>query len=67
MEKFAERIKKLRLSKNLTQIDVALGTRSTQASVARWEAGTSIPSIEVAVKLAKFFEVSTDYLLGLED
>ena len=67
MEKFAERIKKLRLSKNLTQIDVALGTRSTQASVARWEAGTSIPSIEVAVKLAKFFKVSTDYLLGLED
>lgn len=67
MKIFAERIKQLRLSKGLYQTDVAKETGFSQAAIARWEAGSQTPNLEVAVKLAKFFEVSTDYLLGLED
>ncbi len=38
-----------------------------QQSYSRYEYGTGEPNLETLVKLAKFFEVSTDYLLGLVD
>ena len=67
MEIFSKRIKELRLLKGLYQSDVAEGTGFSQTAIARWEAGDRLASIEAVVKLAKFFEVSADYLLGLED
>ena len=67
MNKFAERLKELRTDKNLSQKMLARETGYSQAAIARWEANLQIPNIEVAVKFANYFNVSSDYLLGLED
>ena len=67
MSKFAERLKELRLDKNLSQRTLANETKFSQPAIARWEAGLQIPNIEVAITLAKYFQVSIDYLCGLEN
>lgn len=67
MNKFAERLKVLRLERNLKQKDVAKGLGVSQAAVARWEANLQIPNIDILYKVALFFDVSADFLLGLTD
>ena len=67
MSKFSIKLKSLRISKNLTQQELSVEVGFSQPAIARWEAGKQTPNIDVVIKFAKFFEVSTDYLLGLED
>lgn len=67
MNKFSERLKELRIEKGLNQRKLASLVNYSQPAIARWENGLQIPNIEVAITFAKFFNVSTDYLLGLED
>lgn len=67
MNKFSERLKELRLDKNLSQRDLSKATNFSQAAIARWEAGLQTPNIDVAIVFAKYFGITTDYLLGLED
>lgn len=67
MEKFAQRLKELRKERKLSQAALALETGLTQSAVASWEVLTNVPSAEAVIVLAKFFGVTTDYLLGLED
>ena len=61
------RLKELREEKNLTQWDVANGIQTSQRNIGRWENGEVIPSADVVVKLADYFDVSADYLLGRTD
>lgn len=63
----AERIKMLRNKKNITQSDLAKMLGLTRSGVNAWEMGLSVPSAQYIVALAKLFDVSTDYLLGLDD
>ena len=65
-EMTAERIKTLRERKGLTQSTLARMIGITRSSVNAWEMGISTPSTQYLVELAKIFNVSTDYLLGLE-
>ena len=67
MNKFAERLKELRLDKKLSQRELAKATGFSQAAIARWESNLQIPNIDVAITFAKYFNVSTDFLLGLDD
>jgi len=69
MEKFAKRLRELREEKNLTQRDLVIQIKFkvTQPSIALWEQGKRVPSLEAATILAKFFNVSLDYLAGLTD
>ena len=67
MYNIKNRIKDLRLESNLRQIDMAQQTGFAQSTIAQWENGIKLPSLEAVVILAKFFNCSTDYLLGLED
>ena len=67
MEIFAERLKELRIEKKLTMTELADKIRCSTMAVSRWERGLHTPNIEVLVTIAKFFNVSTDYLCGLED
>lgn len=67
MEKFRERLKELRLEKGLTQKQLAENIGSVQSAVYYWENGQRIPSALSIIAIAKFFGVSADYLLGLED
>ncbi len=61
-----ERIKELRLSRGLTQTELAKIMSVTRSSVNAWELGISVPTAAKLVELSLFFHVSTDYLLGLE-
>ena len=67
MNKFAERLKELREEKGLSQNALAKELHFSQPAITRWENKTQIPNIEVAILIAKYFNVTTDYLLGLED
>lgn len=63
----AERIKLLRERLNITQSELARILGLTRSGVNAWEMGLSIPSARYIVELAKVFNVSADYLLGIED
>ncbi len=67
MKEFAERLKDLRLEKGLSQRELAKLLNVSHAAIARWENETHIPNAEAIVILAKFFSVTTDYLLGVTD
>ncbi len=67
MNKFGDRLKELREENNLTQTALSKDVGYSQSAIARWEAYSKTPNIEVAIKFAQYFKVSTDYLLGLED
>ena len=60
-------LKELRKEKGLTQRELAQKLNLTQATICDWEVSKVEPSIEWLVKLADFFEVSVDYLIGRED
>lgn len=61
-----ENIKQLRIARNLSQVDLAKVLGVTKQSISNWENNNIQPSIDMLIRLAKFFSVSTDYLLGLE-
>lgn len=63
----AERIKNLREVNNLTQTDLAKHLGITRSGVNAWEMGISVPSTRYVVELAQLFNVSTDYLLGIQE
>lgn len=67
--KFAERLKLLRTEKGLSQAQLALnvGCKVTQAAIALWEQGKRIPSIDVAIIFAEYFNVSVGYIIGTEN
>ena len=67
MEKFIERLRELRIERGLTQTQIAQSTGLSQPALANWEKGKRIPNAVAIIKLAKFFNVSADYLLGLTD
>lgn len=62
-----KRIKSLRETNKWTQTQLAKKLNITRASVNAWEMGISNPSTEYIVELAKIFDVSADYLLGLNN
>ena len=61
------RLKELRDERELTQQHVAHAIQTTQTNIGRWEKGLNEPSSSFLIKLAHFFGVSTDYLLGISD
>ena len=60
----SENIKKLRISKSINQVAFAKAIGVTKQCVSNWENDNVVPSIEMLCKIADFFGVSTDYLLG---
>ncbi len=63
----AERIKELRISKNLKQSDVAKEININRGTYAGYEIERTEPNAEVLTRLAKFYDVSMDYLCCLTD
>ena len=62
----ADKIKLLREASHLTQTELAKKLNITRSSVNAWEMGISVPSTQSLVQLAQIFDISTDYLLGLD-
>lgn len=65
MSDFSTILKKLREEKNLKQIDVANGSNITVRTYQYYESGKQEPNVSRLKKLAIFFDVSMDYLVGL--
>ena len=59
-----ERLKSLRLQSGVTQKAIADGIGVTPVSVQRFEYGSAKPKLDTVIKIADFFKVSVDYLLG---
>ncbi len=57
-------IKKLRTSRGISQVELAKKLSVTKQTVSNWENDNIQPSIDMLERLADFFNVSTDYLLG---
>lgn len=64
---FGETIKELRKEKNATQREMAKALSVTVSTLSHWECDYQEPSFKDLALLAKYFDVSTDYLLGLTD
>jgi len=64
---FGERFKSLRLSRGINQVEMAKIFGVTKQSVSNWENENIMPSVDMLIKIANFFNVSTDYLLGLTE
>ena len=67
MKIFAQRLRELRQEKNLSMKQLAKELNITDAAISNWENEINEPKISYLFAIAKFFNVSTDYLLGLED
>ncbi len=62
-----ENIRKLRTVRHLSQVELAKNLHVSKQCISNWENDNILPSVEMLVKIAKFFGVSTDNLLGLEN
>ena len=67
MPDFPSRLKDLRKSKSVTQKAMSELLDVEENHYQRYEYGKTIPNIVALTKLAEYFNVSTDYLLGLTD
>lgn len=65
MSLFPERLKQLRTSRQVMQKDLAELIDVTPRAIRNYESGLHEPSYDNLIKLATFFNVSLDYLLGL--
>ena len=61
------RIKELRKEFGLSQVELAMRMEVTKQTISNWENGNIQPSIDMLVGLANVFNVTTDYMLGLDD
>ncbi len=67
MQNFNENLKELLKINNISQYELANILNNSQQSISRYVNGVTEPDIYNLVKIAKFFKVSTDYLLGVSD
>jgi transcriptional regulator with XRE-family HTH domain len=64
---FGEKLKELRIEKGVGQIELAKAINVSKGIISLWENGLREPKLSNLITLAKFFEVSLDYLVGLEN
>ena len=62
-----QRINELRIAMGWSQVHLAEKLNISKQTVSNWEIDNIQPSIEMLVRIAKLFHVSTDYLLGLSN
>ena len=60
-----DRMKSLRMDKGLTQKELASKLNLSVTAISHYEAGNREPNLNIIILYAKFFNVSTDYILGL--
>lgn len=62
-----QRILEMRMEMGWSQVDLAKRLGVAKQTISNWENENIQPSIEMLVRVAKLFGVTTDYLLGLDD
>lgn len=66
MVDFGNILKILRLKEDMTQAQLAQKLQLTKSVISAYETGLRLPSYDVLIHISKIFNVSTDYLLGME-
>lgn len=66
MENYGLSIKENRLSRGKTLLDIERDTGISNANLSRWERGEVLPNIDFCVKLADYYGISIDELIGRE-
>jgi transcriptional regulator with XRE-family HTH domain len=66
MQDLGNKLKNLRLNKNLTQVDVAKRIGVSKSRISSYELNVNEPSLDIIVKLAALYNVSLDALLELD-
>ena len=61
------RLREIRKSRNVSQTKLAIDLNTTQNTISRWENGLREPGIEELIRIADYFGVTLDYLLGRAD
>lgn len=64
---YYERLKSVREDHDLTQNDIAGLLKTTRQQVSKWETGIQMMGVDKYITLAKYYNLSVDYLLGLID
>lgn len=67
MREFAENLKELRREKEIGQVELAKYLQVSKGIISLWENDLREPSMSSLIAIAKYFDVSIDYLLGLKD
>lgn len=62
-----KRLKKLREERGISQIRLSVEIGVAQESISAYERGKAVPTCENLIKIAKYLNTSTDYLLGLSE
>ena len=65
--KFGKRVKKLRLERKMSQMDVGAALNIDRENVRKYERGLQEPKLSTVIKFAKVFNVSFDELLNFEN
>ena len=60
-------LRKIRKEKGISQLKLALDLNTNQNTISRYETGEREPGINELIKLADYFDVSIDYLVGISD
>ena len=60
------RIKELRTQRHITQLKMAMDLNMSQNTISRYENGEREPGIVELIRIADYFHVSIDYLVGRE-
>ncbi len=64
---YYERLRSVREDHDLTQADIASLLKTTRQQVGKWETGVQMMGVDKYIALAKYYNISADYLLGLTD
>ena len=67
MNKFAVRLKELRIEKSYSQSKLAQLLNVDQRTISNWEKAVREPNFDMLIKITLLFDVSADYLLGITD
>ena len=64
---YGERLRQARKQKNLSQVSVGIMLNTTHATISRYENGKIEPNLDTLKALCKLYNVSADFILGLDE
>ena len=64
---FGEKLKQLRIGKELTQGELAKILDVSKSNISKYESGSIEPNLDILIRMATYFDVPVDFLLGLSE
>ncbi|MBQ6728089.1 MAG: helix-turn-helix transcriptional regulator [Clostridia bacterium] len=64
---FKDRLKELRIDRGLSQMQLAKELNLSQSAVAKWELGKTEPTASAIIAVARYFNETADFILGITD